>query len=268
MMQVSFSIFICVAFLDLALAQTGAVLLERQRERGTRGNNGTCGKFSKDHSAFPRFPLFPRVPRSPTPSHSVVPKEPDQAQTNAPTDKQIRAAEIAKIKAYCQELDDYAKRNPKLGRLFADVSSGMKGEKSRWREFKSEGERERADTGNDLANVWAKDGATVSVYFTFQSPSGDWAHYVNYYFRDDGSLAKTRAQLNTFYGNMTVIRERFYDLKGRLLSSSQQFLDLETKKKKKPGVDGEFIDEPIPVYRTVKALPFYTLLSKTAAKTK
>jgi hypothetical protein len=52
------------------------------------------------------------------------------------------------------------------------------------------------------------------------------------------------------------------------LSSSQQFLDLETKKKKKPGVDGEFIDEPIPVYRTVKALPFYTALSKPAAKTK
>ncbi len=68
---------------------------------------------------------------------------------------------------------------------------------------------------------------------------------------------------------MTVIRERFYDPKGRLLSSSQQFLDLETKKKKKPGADGvEFIDEPIPVYRTVKALPFYTLLNKPAAITK
>jgi hypothetical protein len=68
---------------------------------------------------------------------------------------------------------------------------------------------------------------------------------------------------------MTVIRERFFDPKGELLSSSQQFLDLETKKKKRPGENGEeFIDEPIPVYRTVRALPFYTLLSKPAAKTK
>jgi len=68
---------------------------------------------------------------------------------------------------------------------------------------------------------------------------------------------------------MTVIRERFYDGQGKLLRSSQQFLDMETKKKKKPGEDGEeFIDEPIPIYRTVKALPFYTLLSKPAAKTK
>ncbi len=114
--------------------------------------------------------------------------------------------------AHCQELDDYAKRNPKLGRPFADVSSGMKGEKSRWREFKSEVEREEADTGNDKAKVWAKDGAVALVSYAFQSPSGDWAHYVSYYFREDGTLAKIHAQLNTFYGNMTVIREPRKDL--------------------------------------------------------
>jgi len=191
---------------------------------------------------------------------------PTSAQTNTSTNKQIRDAEIARINAYCQELDDYAKRNPKLGRFFGDVSSGMEGEKSQWREFKSEEEREEVVTENDKANVFAKDGAVDLAYYTFQSPSGDWAHYVNYYFRTDGALAKIHARLNTFYGNMIVIRERFYDPRGRLLSSSQQFLDLETEKKKKPGAD--FEDETIPLYRTVKALPFYTLLSKPAAKTK
>jgi len=188
------------------------------------------------------------------------------AQTNASADKQIRDGEIASIKTYSQELDDYSKRNPKLKRLLADISSEEE-QKSRWREFKSEKERDDAATG-DRANVWTQDGAVVLACYTFQSASGDWAHYVNYYFREDGSLAKIHAQLNTFYGNMTVIRERFYDPKGKLLSSSQQFLDLDTQKKKKPGADGEFIDEPIPVYRTVKALPFYTLLSKPVAKTK
>jgi len=188
------------------------------------------------------------------------------AQTNASTDKQIRDGEIASIKTYSQELDDYSKRNPKLKRLLADISSEEE-QKSRWREFKSEKERDDATTG-DRANVWAKDGAVVLARYTFQSASRDWAHYVDYYFREDGSLARIHARLNTFYGNMTVIRERFYDPKGKLLSSSQQFLDLDTQKKKKPGADGEFIDEPIPVYRTVKALPFYTLLSKPAAKTK
>ena len=185
------------------------------------------------------------------------------AQTNASADKQIREAEIARIKAYCQELDDYSKRNPKLRRLLADISSGEE-QKSRWREFKSEKDRDDAAIG-DRANAWAKGVAVVLASYTFQSESGDWTHYVDYYFREDGSLAKIHARLNTFYGNMTVIRERFYNPNGRLLSSSQAFLDLKTQKKKKPDVD--FIDEPISVYRTVKALPFYALLSKPVVKT-
>jgi len=190
------------------------------------------------------------------------------AQTNASTDKQIRDTEIARIKAYCQELDDYAKRNPKFVRLFADVSSGMKGEKSRWREFNPKSVRNMNYIGSLMGSAiaWSKDGAVALVSCAFQSPSGDWRHLVSYYFREDGSLAKIHARLNTFYGDMTVFREQFYDQKGRLLSSSKQFLDLETQKEKKPGT--EFEDETIPLYRTVKALPFYTLLSKPAAKTK
>jgi hypothetical protein len=197
---------------------------------------------------------------------------PTSAQTNASANKQIREAEITSIKAYCQELDDYAKRNPKPGRIFADVSSGSVERKSRWREFKSGEEREEIDDGDNLnenADIWSKDGAVVLVTCLFQSPSRDWAHHIRYYYRKDGSLAKIHAELGAFYGNMTVIRERFYGSKGMLLGSSQQFLDLETKKEKRPGADGEeFIDEPIPVYRTVKALPFYAALNMPAVKTK
>src|SRR5262245_49193252 len=193
------------------------------------------------------------------------------AQTSVSTDNQIRGAEIANIKTYCQELDDYTKRNPKLHRVFGDVSSGMKEQKSRWREFKPKSERNMDYIGSLMGNaiVWSKDGAVVLVSCLFQSPSGDWAHQISYYFRKDGSLAKFHAHLGTFVGYMTVIRERFYDSKGRLLSSSQQFLDMETKKEKKPGEDGLdfFIDEHFPVYRTIKALPFYAALSKPAAKT-
>lgn len=189
------------------------------------------------------------------------------AQTNTKSVKKARATETARIEAYCQELDAYAKNNPKLGRIFADVSSEGENQKSPWREFESEAEREKADTGDNLnenAIVWSKDGAVVLVSCTFQSPSRDWAHFVSYYFRADGTLAKARARLNTFYGEMTVIRERLYDSKGKLLSSSQQFLDLKTQKKKKPGA--EFQDDSFPLYRTVRALPFYALLGKQAGK--
>jgi hypothetical protein len=156
---------------------------------------------------------------------------------------------------------------PKLGRIFADVSSDGENQKSQWREFESEAEREKADTGDNLnenAVVWSKDGAVVLASCTFQSPSRDWAHFVSYYFRADGTLAKVRARLNTFYGEMTVIRKRFYNPKGKLLSSSQQFLDLKTQKKKKPGA--EFQDDSFPLYRTVRALPFYPMLGKQAGK--
>jgi hypothetical protein len=189
------------------------------------------------------------------------------AQTNTKSVKTARATEKTRIEAYCQGLDAYAKNNPKLGRIFADVSSDGEGQKSPWREFESEAEREKADTGDNLnenAIVWSKDGAVVLASCTFQSPSRDWAHFVSFYFRADGTLAKVRARLNTFYGEMTVIRERLYDSKGRLLSSSQQFLDLKTQKKKKPGAG--FQDDSFPLYRTVRALPFYALLGKQAGK--
>ncbi|HEY8461890.1 MAG TPA: hypothetical protein VIM99_15985, partial [Blastocatellia bacterium] len=152
-----------------------------------------------------------------------------------------------------------------------EVSSGMKGDKIRWKEFNPKSEEDLDYIGSLMSNafVWSKDGATTFVSCAFQNPSGDWVHYVNYYFRKDGSIARIQAQLNAFHGYASVIREMFYDPKGKLLSSSRQILDLETKKEKKPDADdAEFFDHPVPVYRTVKALPFHTLLSKPAAKTK
>lgn len=189
-----------------------------------------------------------------------------QAGTSNSSQAQPRTAAITSIKAYCQQVDDYVKRNPKWGRLFADVSSDTKNQKSKWREFKSDTEREKADTGenlNDNAIVWTKDGVVVLASFTFQSPSRDWAHFLHYYFRANGSLARISAQLNTFYGNMTVLRERFYDSSGKLLSSSEQFRDMTTQKKRNPGED--FVTEPIPLYQTIKSLPFYPMLNKQAA---
>src|SRR5215470_19457845 len=102
----------------------------------------------------------------------IAPAVSTSAQTNASTDKQIRDAEIARIKAYCQELDDYAKRNPKLKRVFGDISSGMKGDKIRWREFKPKSERDDDYIGSLMSNadVWSKEGAGMLVYCYFQSP--------------------------------------------------------------------------------------------------
>lgn len=168
--------------------------------------------------------------------------------------------QIAQIDTYSAQVDRFIKQNPKTLRIFADIS-GVDQTSPQWREFRSEKDREKASTGDNLnenAYVWKGSGRVVGANFTFQSPSGDWAHLIMYYFREDGSLAKIDAQLNSFYGEVSVIRIRHYSERGGLLKSSSRHLDLQTRKPKKP--DADFIDQPIPVYRNVSALPFHKLL--------
>jgi hypothetical protein len=168
---------------------------------------------------------------------------------------------ITSIESYCKNIDRYVEANPASNRIFADVSSGVKDAKDNWREFKSEDERNKVDDGENLnqnASVWLKSGNVVVAYCMFQSPSRDWAHYVTFYFRADGSLSKIHSVLNTFLGNMQVIRDQYYSSPGKMLQSSVQYLDLQTQKQKKPTED--FVDETIPVYKRNKYLPFINLL--------
>ncbi len=181
---------------------------------------------------------------------------------NRSASRQATRAEISAIESYADEIARFAKRNSSKARNFANTATGNV---DHWREFRSEKEREAADTGynlNENALVWLRNGKVVGANFTFQSGSRDWAHFVMYYFREDGSLAKVEATLNTFYGEMSVFRERWYDREGKLLRSTAQYRDLRSRKRKKPGSASEFIDEPIPLYRSVKDLPFRHLLRR------
>ena len=171
---------------------------------------------------------------------------------------QTSEATVKQINSYAAEVDRFVKGNKQ--RIFADIAEAS-ATKSLWKEFKTEADRQEAETGYNLnqnAYVWTREGRVIGANFTFTSPSGDWTHFIMYYFRDDGSLAKIDAQLNTFFGNISVIRHRYYDPRGRLLSSSGKYLDLETQKPKKRPVD--FTDEPIPLFKSVSNLPFRKLL--------
>ena len=178
-----------------------------------------------------------------------------------------RRPDIAAVESYCAEVDRFTKDNPQTKRVFANIASGINEKRDRWREFKSEEAREAAGTGdnlNDMANVWLKDRRVVVAHLTFQSPSRDWVHYVSYYFRADGTLAKIDAQLNTFYGRITAKRAKFYNVSGKLLRSTARYYRLGTTERVANPYAGpmEFIDEPIPLYKRVIALPFYHLIYK------
>lgn len=169
------------------------------------------------------------------------------------------------------QIDKYAKTVSRLmetqkQRIFADISSN--GKKSNWKEFKTEKTRDSADTGDNLsknAYVWMKDGKIVSTTFTFQSPSRDWAHFVTYYFRADGTLAKAESTLNTFYGNVTADRNYYFDSKGKIVKQNVKYLDLETQKpinliqlRKRQ----DFIDRKVKFFKTTNKLPFIKLINK------
>ena len=104
--------------------------------------------------------------------------------------------ELTAIASYTKSIDQFTKRNPRKRRIFG-IIPGEEDKPDKWAEFKTVRQEVQANL-EDSAYVWLKDGKVVVAQFSFTSSSGDWYHYVNYYFRADGTLAKIHAQLETF----------------------------------------------------------------------
>jgi hypothetical protein len=174
------------------------------------------------------------------------------------------AAVVRKIDLYSRSVDQIMKRRKAPDLIIADVSDHDTDE-PKWQIFKSEKEletfRETAETYT-IANNWRNRGTLVSSLFTSFSPSGDWAKYVTHYFRPDGSAAKITTEMRTFNGEYIIIRNMYFDAKGKLLRKSSQYRDLVTKKPKKP--TAEMLDEnsefyKAKYYKKVNLLPFYSM---------
>jgi hypothetical protein len=177
-----------------------------------------------------------------------------QSQKNAARQKR----ELTAVGSYAKSIDQFTKRNARKRRIFGIVP-GEEDKPDKWAEFKYVRQAVQANL-HDSAYVWLKNGKVVAAQFSLTNSSGDWYHYVNYYFRADGTLAKIHAQLNTFAspdGGISVVRDKFYGSNGKLLHTAIRYLDL---KFQKPKNREEFMDQPITDYRTVRDLPFLKLL--------
>lgn len=174
-----------------------------------------------------------------------------------PAEAQTPKAQLAEINSYVASVKRFTNRNTRDRRIFADVATEE--DEPKWREFKTKREFNKFEGNPDeSAYVWTRIGKAVSAAFTFTSQSGDWAHLITYYFREDGSLAKIEAQLNTFYGDVSVVRNQYFNNAGARISSSERILDLKTQKPvKKPA---NYFDQPVTVFKKVADLPFYRLL--------
>jgi len=181
---------------------------------------------------------------------------PVAAQTN-------KNAEIKRINSYVKRTDAFTKRskNPQL--IFADISDYNDDSKSKWRKFASEKAlekfRETSETYT-IAYNWQKSGKLVQSTFTLFSPSGDWAQYDSYYFRENGTLAKIASELRTFYGDLIVLRDLYFDGKGKLLRQTIRYRDLRTKKPVKKPKDSDYQSSDVKIYKTVRQMPFARLL--------
>jgi hypothetical protein len=174
-----------------------------------------------------------------------------------------KTAAVKEIDAFRSTVDAIVKKRKTPDRVFADTA-GMDDAKSKWRSFASpkalERFRKRSET-YIVAYNWL-DGGTISASnFTFFSASGDWVKYVNHYFRADGSLALVESDYRTFNGDFMVVRRRYFDPVGRLVSKSVKFLDLKTRKPKdaRSGVMGDDPNE-VDYFKKTSKLPFAHLL--------
>jgi hypothetical protein len=180
--------------------------------------------------------------------------------------RQGNRAEVAEIETYARGLDRFIKQNARAARYFADTSSPeQENARARWQEFKTKRALDKAwqdGATYTSSNVWFNPSGELAVaIFTFSSPSGDWAQYMTNYYRKDGTLAKTSAELRTFMGDIIRINDRLYDTSGKLVREQTRYLDLTTRKPKKVRKDG-FMDIEPPLYMKTSALPFYNLLKR------
>lgn len=96
------------------------------------------------------------------------------------------------------------------------------------------------------------------VEITSTSESKDWVHYINYWFDSSGRLLRIDRKLRTFYGDIEVREELYFDCAGNQLNRTIGYFEMGKDEPKTP--DEAFLDEPFEIYKTYNSLPFRQLL--------
>ena len=186
------------------------------------------------------------------------------AQTPSAAKPPTKPSEVAAIDAYCKELDAFKNSKHNRARILgAEVDQT---DIPKWKEFKSR--RARGEAFNyildNVADAWMKNGKLVIAEFNFETNSGDWSKFVQYYFRDDGSLAKMRTTFAGFmvfseHGGGRIVQERIYNSNGKLLQKRLHCFELE-KKHRRIKCSGDYSNYDGKYYRRGQDLAFYGLL--------
>jgi hypothetical protein len=188
---------------------------------------------------------------------AIVLAQGNTAKRAGQTDESVKA-----IEAYAKQIEAFVKKEGKPHLIIADIADYNKSDQPVWKKYDSEEEFEKAretEESYTIAYNWQKDGKLIATNFTYSSPSGDWAQYVYYVFREDGTTARAERELRTFLGDMIVNRVYIYDKSGKLLKQTKTFRDLNTQKIVKP--TDNFMDMDVEIYKNKGSLPFAGMLS-------
>jgi hypothetical protein len=175
------------------------------------------------------------------------------------------------VDEHCRTLTAYARSlaGRAARRIFGDMSNDVLPRpgtgRGQWRQFKTDADLQasataRGSTINSVAHVWTRN-ATKLVTIRFTSDAGDWVHDVEYCFRRDGTLARSKSTLETpstddVKAGIRRVRVRYYDATGRPLHASARVVEPGGKA---PSPNRRFVDQDEPVYPSVASLPFGAL---------
>ncbi|HKC63658.1 MAG TPA: hypothetical protein VKB86_08470 [Pyrinomonadaceae bacterium] len=174
------------------------------------------------------------------------------------------SAEVAKIKAYHDEIDAYAKAHPRAVRYFSDDSTvndaGV--ETSHWKEYKTMKELPGLQTH---ASVWMKDGRVVATIISFKSDHTNSTD--GYYYRADGTLAYVESHGYSIGLDPPFMQSKsYYSSSGKQLSSTM-LCSLDSNKWTSCKADSGWIQDSTgnkskEQYMKTSDLPFIKLLAK------
>jgi hypothetical protein len=170
-------------------------------------------------------------------------------QAKPPTEK-----ESAKSCGEVFARDKTAAPDYSIGRY--DPTGGTPGP---WQTFKSAADLATAANNaifEDQASVWESNGTVVHARITM--PTESWTTVADYCFRPDGTTAEIVSDVENFAVNEIDHHEWDFDSRARIRDIREQFLDLDTRKPRKPERDLTEVDTTI--YFKAADLPFRALV--------
>jgi len=177
-----------------------------------------------------------------------------------------QSAEVAKIKAYHDEIDAWAKQHPTAVRYFSSKAEITNDNKTipHWKEYRTKKEWPalEGDPAQTNASVWMKDGKVVAVIFS--SRTDHTSSTDGYYYRADGTVAYEEVHGYSIGLDPPYMWSKsYYSADGKRISLTM-LCSIDDKKwtpcKKDSGWSDSSGDEE--TYKKNTDLPFYSLLGK------